>query len=107
MRIGENVNDSAGKVFVRRYGDLINYLKADNSVIIITDGFWLKENVNHLIRIFAIDNKYKFINISDLFTTENEAKGLFANPGVAMHPNDKGMREIANGLWKYLRIYFN
>jgi hypothetical protein len=107
MRIGENVNDSAGEEFVKKYNDLINYVKTDNSVIVITDGFWPKKNVNHLIKNYASDNRYTFISMSNLSTPENEARGLFANQGVAMHPNNKGMRKIANRLWKYLSIYFN
>ena len=107
MRISENVPTNADAEFVKKYGELINYVKSNNSVIVITDGFWKSENVNHLIKTFAISNNYTFIKLSELSIPQNQAIGLFSNQFVGLHPNNKGMREIADKLWSYIAIYFN
>jgi hypothetical protein len=35
-----------------------------------------------------------------------EARGLFKNYGVSVHPSDKGMQAIEKRIWDYVQVYF-
>lgn len=50
---------------------------------------------------------YPFVALSDLFANDktNAAIGLFENEGVANHPSDKGMRNIAARILETLKTY--
>ncbi len=46
----------------------------------------------------------KFVVLSDLgYRNENKALGQYAHPGVALHPNDRGMRAIAERILAAVR----
>jgi len=110
IKISENVVDSTSlkNDFLGSYKKLIQFLDPNKKAIkIIVDGFWNKPQVNKIVKQVATDGKYDFVSISDLSKDEtNMAKGNFDNPGVAMHPSDKGMRLIANTIWCTLKKYF-
>jgi len=110
LKISENVNDitAVKDNFISYYENLVNYLTPDkNSVKVIVDGFWVKENVNRSIKEYAIKNNYPFVTITGLSNdSTNTAKGKFAHAGVAAHPSDKGMRLIEQGIWETIKDYF-
>jgi hypothetical protein len=35
-----------------------------------------------------------------------EARGLFKNYGVSVHPSDKGMQAIEKRIWDFVRAYY-
>jgi hypothetical protein len=71
------------------------------------DGFFNKPLVNGLVKTYATQNKYPFVQISDLSANpEATAKGLFENKDVANHPSDLGMSLIEKRLWDTISKYF-
>ena len=102
IKIAENVE--AGGVnyqkFITQYDELIRYLDPSNKAVkLVVDGFWKREPVNTDIRNYALGKKYPLISITDL-------SSLSSNKGLAGHPTDQGMREIANRIWNYMSNYF-
>lgn len=110
IKISENVTDSTSKEkdFLGAYKKLIKYLDPNEKAIkVIVDGFWDKPQVNKIVKQVAMDGNYEFVSISELSKDDtNMAKGKFDNPGVALHPSDKGMRLIAKRIWQTLKKYF-
>ncbi len=109
VKISENIDpDSlAERQFVQHYAKLIDYLADEgHTTIIICDGFW-PSPVNDPIRRYATQQGFDFVPLHDLYTsdTTNSAKGLFAHEGVANHPSDRGMKHIADRIWKALERY--
>lgn len=110
LKISENVNDAVAVKdnFIGYYDILVKYLTPDkNSVKVLVDGFWVKENVNRSIKEYAFKNNYPFVTITDLSKdSTNTAKGKFAHTGVAAHPSDKGMRMIEEVIWEAIKDDF-
>jgi len=110
LKISENVNDQEAldKDFVSYYSKLVEYIAPGNqSVKVIVDGFWVKENVNRLIKEYALNNNFHFVSITGLLNdSTNTASGKFEHKGVAAHPSDKGMREIEEKIWDSVNKYF-
>lgn len=83
--------------FYEEYGKLLKFLTAKNKAtqIIITNGFW-KHIYDNQIEKFAIEHNYPFVDLGDLGELdEMKAIGLFEHSGVANHPGDLGMKNIA------------
>lgn len=102
MKIGENVKSDAPNYnqFISNYDQLIRYLDPSNKAVkLIVDGFWEHNEVNNDIRNYALSKKYPLISITDLSSVSK-------NKGLAGHPNDLGMRLIADRLWNYISNYF-
>lgn len=89
--------------FGKEYKKLIDYLNKDNNAeIIVTTGFW-KHPGDDKIREVAKENGYKTADLGDLGELdEMKAVGLFEHSGVANHPGDKGMDEIAKRIYSLL-----
>ena len=99
MRIIENCpwEEFNGPVFKQEYHKLISYLnKTGKAKIILTTGFWHHVG-DAMIREYATEKKYPLVELGDLGESDTyKAIGLFEHSGVANHPNDLGMKEIAN-----------
>lgn len=110
MKIAENVNDKKAPEdnFISYYDKLLKYIAPeDKSVKVIVDGFWPNQNVNRLIKEYALKNNYPFVTTTSLSQDPaNTAKGKFKHEGVAAHPSDKGMRMIEQKIWSCIRDYF-
>lgn len=101
MKIGENVNSNETNYnqFITYYDQLVRYLDPSNKAVkLIVDGFWAHDAVNNDIRNYALSKKYPLVSITDLSVSKNK--------GLAGHPNDMGMRLIAERLWNYIGNYF-
>ncbi|GGC34997.1 hypothetical protein GCM10011386_28920 [Parapedobacter defluvii] len=108
VKIAENVDpDSlAERQFSQHYAKLIDYLtQGGRTAVIISGGFW-PSPVNDTIHRYAVQNGFDFVKLHDLYTSDstNTAKGLFAHEGVANHPSDRGMKHIADRIWKKLEL---
>jgi len=105
MRAIENCpNDDFDKtVFKKQYMNLINYFNSNgNAKIILTTSFW-QHNGDDTIQEIGDELGYSVIYLGDLGEDDDmKAIGLFDHTGVANHPGDKGMLEIAERIWKYL-----
>ncbi len=105
IKLAENVPDTATG-FIPCYDSLLTYLDTRGGIKVIMDGFW-KNPVNGKLEDYAASHQYPFIHISDLSGDNSmEARGLFKNYGVSVHPSDKGMQTIEKRIWDYVRAYY-
>lgn len=97
IRIGENVSANVDlQMFDKRYTALINYFKAGNPNVIVLGGGSIWGSVIDNIMV----QHPPFILLKPIVNdASNFSLGLFADAGVAAHPCDKGMRNIAALLW--------
>lgn len=111
MRIAENTDDPtvAASGFISYYDKLIHYLDPQNqSVKVITDGFWQNSHTNNLIETYAKAQHFTFMKLDDLSSNSaNMAIHQFKNPGVQRHPSNKGMKAIEQRIWTAIKPYFN
>jgi len=109
MRIIENckVAEFDAEVFFEQYDEFIKYLnKTGKAKIILTTGFW-KHPGDEQIKLTGEKNSYPCIYLGDLGEDDAMmAKGLYEHAGVAMHPGDKGMENIAKRIWQELEKEF-
>lgn len=106
LKIGENVNGktAADSGFIGYYNKLIKYINP--KIIVSCDGFWRENPVNKIIAKNAIDSQYIFVALTDIQSDSTTMALKSIEPGVAKHPSDKGMRIIADRIWKEIEIYF-
>lgn len=99
VRIIENCpkKEFDGTVFKQEYDRLIKYFnKTEKAKIILTTGFWHHVG-DDIIKEYATETQYSLVELGDLGEDDRyKAIGLFEHSGVANHPNDLGMKEIAN-----------
>ena len=101
IRIGENtwgVRDKLGEIdYYPHFDRMVRYFASNpNAKVIVTDLFWRKEPIDCVIRRVAADRGYTLVGLNDLGDRdENMAIGEYEHRGVSLHPNDTGMRRIA------------
>lgn len=111
IRIGENVKNMAS--FSANLHRLINYCKDKVGKVIITGNFWPNADIEETIINAAIQTKIKYIPmswISALFDVypgigdtlyNNDYQPYTINKDfIITHPDDKGMRMIAEEIYK-------
>jgi hypothetical protein len=106
FQIGENLSTEMlklkGEIFVENYRKLINYCNGKETIICIP--FWpVKEKIN-LITEVALNEKVYIVDLSHLgsgIDALNIAKSekKYNHAGVAAHPGDYGMKNIAKILY--------
>lgn len=103
LRFVENVPKDGyeSDTFLRELDALVNYLNQTGAAkLIITTGFWKHPGDND-IRRYAGQKGIPCVELGDLGENEQmKAIGLFEHNGVANHPGDKGMMEIASRITK-------
>ncbi|MFD2874331.1 hypothetical protein ACFS5N_17750 [Mucilaginibacter ximonensis] len=103
LRIGENVPAGTDMtVFDERYTALINYFKSANpNIIILSAGSVWADNID------AVMMKHPpYVLLSSMIKTgSNFSFGLWSNPGVELHPSNKGMENIALALWNKISSF--
>lgn len=90
--------------FKKEMDDLLSYLdKNVKAKFIITTGFW--KNVGDIaLRDYAKENSLPLIELGDLGEREDmKAIGLFEHSGVANHPGDLGMKNIAERIFDEIK----
>lgn len=101
IRIGENIWQARDKFaehdLAPRYAEMVEYFCSNpNAKVFVTDLFWRNQPIDDAIRAVAAEKGYTLISLGDLGDEqENMAIGQFWHEGVAIHPNDNGMRKIA------------
>lgn len=102
VRLGENAKllDRAAE-FMPHYENLITHFAGDGARVAVTDLFWEYEPFDALVKALAKDKGYRFAQIHDLGNSdEMKATGMFEHAGVAAHPSDKGMQNIAERIYR-------
>lgn len=109
MRLAENVNDSSSVPdnFIYYYDSLLQRLdSSEHAIKVICGGWWPNANVNRLLRDYARDKDYSYLDQTILNNNSTIATGQFKNHDVQIHPNNLGMRIIANNIWSVIAPYF-
>ena len=99
IRMGENIPTERLKCAdtKKHIENMIASFSDNNKAIVVTDSFWKRTKLDHLLREICEERKYIFCQISDLEADKNTmALGLFSHEGVSIHPSDYGMEKIAN-----------
>jgi lysophospholipase L1-like esterase len=108
VAIGENVpglaSADAKAAFRKAFDGLLAALKKDAApVIFVRSTFWRDKDKDEVLRQACQDAGCVFVDISQLGGDESNyarAEQKIAHAGVAAHPGDKGMKAIAELLWK-------
>lgn len=105
VRLGENAcPDKYLSEFELCYGELTDLFSRNGAKIVLTDLFWEYEPFDNFVAELAKARGYAFAEIHDLGNDETmKAIGKFSHNGVAVHPGDKGMAEIAERIFRVLR----
>ncbi len=108
MRFIENCpkNDFDSNIFKTELDNLLCYLnKSGKAKIILTTGFWRHPGDSAIIE-YAKENNLPCVTLGDLGEKdEMKAIGLFEHSGVANHPGDLGMKNIADRIFDVLEKY--
>lgn len=109
FQIGENVSgddiENRSELFKEKYIALVGNFS--NSIKIICLPFWPNKEKNTIITDVGIKTKSFIVDLSSLgsgFDSRNLAKSekIYSNPGVAAHPGDYGMSNIALKLYSVI-----
>lgn len=114
VRIGENINDAeaanASRDFKARYRQLLDKLTqfSGRTKVICTTSFWNQPVASTLIREVAAERGYPVADIHETLYNRPDrnlfrAVTEYADVSVGMHPNDRGMAEIARLIWEKIR----
>lgn len=109
MRLAENVNDSLAipNDFIKYYDSALHRIDPGNTAIkIICNGWWKNKNVNRLLKEYAEVKNYTFLDHSSLYSNSTIALGEYKNVAIEQHPNNRGMRLIAESIWGAIKDYF-
>lgn len=105
MRLIENCpsENFDAEAFKQSLAGLLDYLNPTGKAeVILTAGFW-KHPGNAAIAEYASERGTPFAVLDDLGSDDAmKAVGLFWHTGVASHPGDLGMQNIADRIWKKL-----
>ena len=100
LRLGENAQLTEHlTAFESCYAALAEKLQEGGAKVVLTDLFWAYEPFDSFVKALALERGYAFASICDLGAKEEmRAADRFAHAGVALHPGDRGMEEIARRL---------
>ena len=108
MRFVENCpgKDFDKEIFKKEMADLLDYLNPTGKAkFVMTTGFWHHPGDEAIIA-YANEKGFPIALLGDLGEDDNMmAKGLFEHSGVAMHPGDLGMKNIADRIFEKLKVY--
>ena len=108
LRLGENVQDS--EHFSEALVTFIHYIEQHNpkAKLLISGTFWQNDQVNNILQEIAYQKNIPFVSLQHLdqsmykayvgqeIFNEDGSINKISNQGVADHPNDLGMQQIAN-----------
>ena len=106
MRFCENCFGSYEKEpFEREYALFADYLGVDKGAkAVFTSGFWKHQGADVSIEQTAKQKNMPFVYLGDLGDDDSmKAIGLFEHSGVASHPGDLGMQNIADRIYKCIK----
>ena len=107
VRIGENTR----RELLEKHGykdafdKMVRFFASDpNAKVVVTGMFWRDTYLEEAMRSVADENGYCFVKIDDLGDDDSmKALGLFEHHGVAIHPGDLGMKNIADRIMSAAR----
>ncbi len=104
FRLGENVDSKTdASVFEAETERLLDYVGSGSAKLLLTTCFWHKDMVDDVIRKICEKHGLTPCELGDLGErAEMKAIGLFEHGGVAAHPGDLGMENIAERIFNAL-----
>lgn len=99
VRLGENVSGERIKEydFCEKFREFLRFFVRDGAQLIVTNLFWQYEEIDNMVMKVAKEFGAKCVELNDLgYDDTNKALGVFEHYGVSLHPNDKGMKAIAD-----------
>ncbi|GAB4037914.1 hypothetical protein GCM10028809_54550 [Spirosoma gilvum] len=108
IRLGENVvdGDVPTRQFEAQFRQFVNRLEtlsAGRAVrIVTTTSVWDKPQADAAIRKVIAEKGWILVDLHDMVGQPKYFASQYADPGVAMHPNDAGMQKIADSIWAIL-----
>ena len=98
VRLGENVPENKPD-YDSALNNLLDRFHANH--VVITGTFWASDYKDSIQSKVARERGCEFVGLRDLWwKPAYQAIGLFESGGVAVHPGDKGMTEIANRIYE-------
>ena len=102
FRLGENTLNEDKPLFKESLKKFIEFI-APTSKVIFTTCFWENEIVDYAIESYAKERNAVCVNCCFSKDEKNMAIGQFEHGGVAMHPSDAGMEEIAKAIFEVFK----
>jgi hypothetical protein len=105
LRIGENSNREqlADNDYETAFDGMAKFFFGNARKKVLTSLFWRYDPFDIPIEAVAKKNGYTFVSLNEFGARDDcKAYGEYEHGGVAQHPNDKGMEEIANAILKVL-----
>ncbi|GAB3987739.1 SGNH/GDSL hydrolase family protein [Spirosoma daeguense] len=103
VRIGENVDDgevNGSRNFEANFKQLLERLASLNSSqplkIVVTTSVWDRPNADAVIRRVTNEKGYPLVDLRSMVGQSQYFASEYADPNVAAHPNDAGMKRIAD-----------
>lgn len=114
MTIGANIhNDETHTLDKAMYGKIVNTFKTNpNAKVVIGATTLTGDEVKNVLSGYAANNDMQFVDM--VFTRSEHPEyfpedGAYANVGVCLHPNDAGMKVMADALtpavWQAVKAY--
>ena len=107
IRLTENtlLQELEGRDYAAELAWLMDYFNPNGRAkFVVTDGFWPNPEKDLAAYRAAQMRNAAFVSLTDLGQRDDmKAIGLFEHSGVAGHPGDKGMREIAERLFAVVK----
>ncbi len=101
VRIGENMAPDAAPASRPYFEEMIRFCAHNAHTVVVTNSFWRNDARGKMLQELAQDNGYVFCSLSGL---ENDRRNMaldeYEHRGVAGHPSDLGMKEIAKRITK-------
>lgn len=103
FRLGENILKEDKPFFKEALEKFIEFIAPKTSKIIFTTCFWENEIIDESIQAYAKERNAVCVDCCFSKDEKNMAIGQFEHAGVAMHPSDKGMEEIAKAIFSKIK----
>lgn len=105
VRIAENVwgvRDKLEELPLAGYWEnMIKHFTNSDTKIVVTDDFWSYAPIDDAIHEVCAKNNYTLVKLGELgANAANKALTEYEHEGVSIHPNDAGMRAIAEKILK-------
>ena len=94
-----------GDAFKKNFAEFIEFLNKNEKAQIVVATAYCDHPANDAIKAYANETGCAFCTLSDMGYQEKfKAIGLFEHEGVANHPGDLGMQEIADRLMAQIKL---
>ncbi len=108
VRVVENVRETEheGYPLYKGYEKLIEKVNPNGTArVVMTSPFWQAPDRDEIIKAFSNQYGHKYVDMCIGADDRYTAKGQFEHAGVAAHPGDEGMEEIAKRIFEAMKEY--